>query len=33
MTLDQLAPYEQQHNIPALSSAVRQAIGKLYHIL
>ena len=33
MTIDQFAPYEQQHNIPALSSAVRQAIGKLYHIL
>ena len=33
MTLDQLAPYEQQHHIPALSAAVLQAIGKLNHIL
>ena len=29
LTLDQLAPYEQQHNIPALPVAVREAIGKL----
>lgn len=29
MTLDQLAAYEQQYHIPALSPATRQAIGKL----
>ena len=33
MTLDQLVPYEQQHNIPALPEVVRLAIGKLNHIL
>ena len=32
MTLDQLADYERQHNIPALPDAVRLAIGKLNHI-
>lgn len=29
MTLNQLAEYERQHHIPALSAATLQAIGKL----
>ena len=29
MSLDQLAAYERQHNIPVLPAATRQAIGKL----
>ena len=29
MTLSEIASYEQRHNIPALSPATRQAIGKM----
>ena len=32
MTLDQLATYEHQHNIPALPATVRKAIQQLKHI-
>jgi hypothetical protein len=32
ITIDKLATYEHQHNIPALPATVRQAINKLKHL-